>query len=394
MAKREAPCYAACIMFDPTLTEEQEQLVQTARRFAAERLIPNATEWDRKEEFPTAVFEEAWQLGLMNVELPEAYGGIGLHTLDGCLISEELAYGCAAIATSIMCNHLGALPLMIAGNETQKQEWLARLGTKCCFVSYACSEPDAGSDVAGMKTRIVRDGDGWRLTGQKRWITNAGHASFFTGFATMDPAQRHRGITAFVVPADAPGVSTGRKEDKLGQRASDTRDVLFDDVRLSDDEILGKPGQGFAIAMETFDRSRPMIAALAAGIIRRCADESRNYALERKTFGQPIAEHQAIQFLIAEMVMAYEAVRLLWQKAAWEVDHDVKRTSTSAIAKAWGADLAMKSATDAVQVFGGYGYTKEYPVEKLMRDAKLLQIYEGTSQVQRMVIARNFLFRA
>ena len=380
-------------MFDPTLTEEQEQLVQTARRFAAERLVPNATEWDRKEHFPTDVFREAWQLGLMNVELPEAYGGVGLHTVDGCLVSEELAYGCAAIATSIMCNHLGSLPLFIAGSDAQKDQWLNRLGKECCFVSYACSEPDAGSDVAGMKTKITRDGDGWRLSGQKRWITNAGHASFFTGFATMDPAQRHRGITAFVVAADHPGVSTGRKEDKLGQRASDTRDVIFDDVRLSNDQILGQPGQGFGIAMETFDRSRPMIAALAAGIIRRCADESKAYALERKTFGQPIAEHQAVQFMIAEMVMAYETVRLLWLKAAWEVDHGVKRTSTSAIAKAWGADLAMKSATDAVQVFGGYGYTKEYPVEKLMRDAKLLQIYEGTSQVQRMVIARNFLFR-
>jgi len=380
-------------MFDPTLTEEQEQLVQTARRFAADRLIPNATEWDRKEEFPTKVLEEAWELGLMNVELPEAYGGVGLHTFDGCLTSEELAYGDAAVATSIMCNHLGALPLVIAGSEAQKQEWLGRLAKECCFVSYACSEPDAGSDVVAMKTRIVRDGDGWRLTGQKRWITNAGYASFFTGFATMDPAQRHKGITAFVVPADAPGVSIGRKEEKLGQRASDTRDVLFDDVRLSNDHILGRPGEGFSIAMESFDRSRPMIAACAAGIIRRCADESKTYALERKTFGQPIAQHQAIQFMIAEMVMAYEAVRLLWQKAAWEVDNEVKRTSTSAIAKAWGADLAMKSATDAVQVLGGYGYTKEYPVEKLMRDAKLLQIYEGTSQVQRMVIARNFLFR-
>ena len=381
-------------MFDPTLTEEQEQLVQTARRFAADRLIPNATEWDRKEEFPIKVLEEAWELGLMNVELPEAYGGVGLHTFDGCLTSEELAYGDAAVATSIMCNHLGVLPLIIAGNEAQKQEWLTRLAKECCFVSYACSEPDAGSDVAAMKTRIVREGDGWLLNGQKRWITNAGYASFFTGFGTMDPAQRHKAITAFVVPADAPGVSIGRKEEKLGQRASDTRDVLFEDVRLTNDHILGRPGEGFSIAMETFDRSRPMIAACAAGTIRRCADESKAYALERKTFGQPIAQHQAIQFLIAEMVMAYEAVRLLWQKAAWEVDNEVKRTSTSAIAKAWGADLAMKAATDAVQVFGGYGYTKEYAVEKLMRDAKLLQIYEGTSQVQRMVIARNFLFRS
>ncbi len=381
-------------MFDPTLTPEQDLLVDTARRFAAEQLVPNATRWDTEEEFPLPVFKSAWELGLMNVELPEAYGGVGLHTFDGCLVSEELAYGCAAIATSIMCNHLGALPLMIAGTDAQKQEWLGRLGKNLTFVSYACSEPDAGSDVAGMKTRIVRDGDGWRLTGQKRWITNAGHASFFTGFGTMDPAQRHKGITAFIVAADQPGVSTGRKEEKLGQRASDTRDVIFEDVKISNDQILGRPGDGFTIAMETFDRSRPMIAALAAGIIRRCADESKAYALERKTFGQPIAQHQAVQFMIAEMVMAHETVRLLWQKAAWEVDHGVKRTATSAIAKAWGADLAMKSAVDAVQVFGGYGYTKEYPVEKLMRDGKLLQIYEGTSQVQRMVIARNFLFRS
>jgi len=381
-------------MFDPTLTPEQEQLVETARRFAAEKLIPFATEWDIKAEFPLPVFKEAWELGLINVELPDQYGGVGLHTFDGCLVSEELAFGCAAIATSIMCNHLGALPLLIAGSDEQKQRWLGRLGEKLCFVSYACSEPEAGSDVAGMKTRIVRDGDGWRLNGQKRWITNAGHASFFTGFGTMDAALRHKGIVAFVVGADQPGVSTGRKEDKLGQRASDTRDVIFEDVRLGDEQILGRPGEGFGIAMETFDRSRPMIAALAAGIIRRCAEESKTYALERKAFGAPIAQHQGVQFMIAEMVMAYEAVRLLWQKAAWEVDHGVKRTTTSAIAKAWGGDLAMKAATDAVQVFGGYGYTKEYPVEKLMRDAKLLQIYEGTSQIQRVVISRNFLFRS
>ncbi len=381
-------------MFDPTLTPEQDQLVHTARRFVAEKIIPHATAWDTRGEFPLPVFREAWELGLMNVELPAEYGGVGLHTFEGCLVSEELAYGCAAIATSIMCNHLGSLPLLIAGTEEQKRRWLGRLGEQCCFVSYACSEPEAGSDVAGMKTRIVRDGNGWRLNGQKRWITNAGHASFFTGFATMDPTQRHKGITAFVVGADQPGVSTGRKEDKLGQRASDTRDVIFEDVHIPDDQILGQPGEGFGIAMETFDRSRPMIAALAAGIIRRCAEESKAYALERKAFGVPIAQHQGVQFMIAEMVMAYEAVRLLWQKAAWEVDHGVKRTSTSAIAKAWGGDLAMKAATDAVQVFGGYGYTKEYPVEKLMRDAKLLQIYEGTSQVQRIVISRNFLFRS
>jgi acyl-CoA dehydrogenase len=245
-----------------------------------------------------------------------------------------------------------------------------------------------------MQTRLTRDGDHWILNGQKRWITNGGHAGFYTGFGTMDPALRHKGITAFVIPRDLPGVSTGKKENKLGQRASDTSDVLFDDVRLGPEHMLGQPGQGFAIAMETFDKSRPMIAALCAGLIRRCQEESRGYALERKTFGVPIAQHQAVQFMIAEMVMAYEATRLLYLKAAWEVDRGIKRTSTSAIAKALGADWAMKAATDAVQVFGGYGYTKEYPVEKLMRDAKLLQIYEGTSQIQRVVIARNFLMRS
>ena len=381
-------------MFDPTLTESQEALIETARRFAAEKIVPVAGKYDESGEFPKDVFHETWELGLMNVEVPEAYGGLELTTTDGCLIAEELSYGCSAIATSIMANHLGSLPLLIAGTDAQKQEYLFRLTTDFTFCSYACSEPEAGSDVAGMQTRIVRDGDGWVLNGQKRWITNAGHACFYTGFATMDPALRHKGITAFVIPRDLPGVSVGKKENKLGQRASDTCDVLFDGVKLKDENILGQPGNGFAIAMETFDKSRPMIAALCAGLIRRCQEESRAYALERKAFGVPIAQHQAVQFMIAEMVMAYEATRLLYLKAAWEVDHDVKRTSTSAIAKALGADWAMKSAIDAVQVFGGYGYTKEYPVEKLMRDAKLLQIYEGTSQIQRVVIARNFLMRS
>lgn len=381
-------------MFDPTLSEAQEALIDTARRFAAEKIIPVAGEYDESGEFPVDLFKAAWEVGLMNVEVEEEFGGLGLSTTDGCLIAEELAYGCCAIATSIMANHLGSLPLMIAGNQDQKKEYLGRLTNEFSFCAYACSEPEAGSDVAGMQTRIVRDGDNWILNGQKRWITNGGKADFYTGFATTDPALRHKGITAFVIPRDLPGVSTGKKENKLGQRASDTSDVLFDDVKLSPENMLGEPGQGFSIAMETFDKSRPMIAALCAGLIRRSAEESRGYALERKTFGVPIAQHQAVQFMIAEMVMAHEATRMLYLKAAYEVDQGIKRTSTSAIAKALGADWAMKSATDAVQVFGGYGYTKEYPVEKLMRDAKLLQIYEGTSQIQRVVIARNYLMRS
>ncbi|MCH9680142.1 MAG: acyl-CoA dehydrogenase family protein [Deltaproteobacteria bacterium] len=380
-------------MFDPTFTEEQHALVATARKFAAEHIIPVAAEYDEKGEHPDKVFEAAWELGLMNVEVPEAYGGLGLSTLEGCLIAEQLAYGCAGIATSIMCNHLAALPLMIAGTEEQKTKYLGEMTEQYMFASYCCSEPEAGSDVAGMRTRLEKDGDGWVLNGQKRWITNGGHASLYTGFATVDAGLRHKGITGFVLPRDTKGVSVGKKENKMGQRASNTVDVIFEDVRLSADNILGEPGKGFAIAMETFDKSRPMIAACAAGLISRALDESVNYAKERKTFGVPIAQHQAIQFMIAEMAMAYEATQLLYSKAAWEVDNGVRRTNTSAIAKALGADMAMKATTDAVQVFGGYGYTKEYPVEKLMRDAKLLQIYEGTSQIQRMVIAKNILMR-
>lgn len=380
-------------MFDPSYTEEQNALVETARKFAAETIIPVAGEYDEKGEHPEPVFEAAWELGLMNVEIPDDYGGLGLSTLEGCLIAEELAYGCAGMATSIMCNHLASLPLLIAGTEEQKKKYLSWITDEFIFASYCCSEPEAGSDVAGMRSRLTQDGDGWVLNGQKRWITNGGHAAFYTGFATIDPELRHKGITAFVMPRDTPGVSVGKKENKLGQRASNTVDVIFEDVKLTKDNIIGEPGRGFPIAMETFDKSRPMIAAQCAGIIRRCMDESSGYAKERKTFGVPIAQHQAIQFMIAEMAMAYEAIKLLYSKAAWEVDSEIKRTNTSAIAKAMGADLAMKCATDAVQVFGGYGYTKEYPVEKLMRDAKLMQIYEGTSQVQRMVIAKNVLVR-
>lgn len=381
-------------MFDPTYTEEQQALLETARKFTRETIIPVAHEYDEAEKFPLDVFQAAFDLSLVNIELPEAYGGLGLHTLDGCLVAEELAYGCAAIATSIMCNHLGALPLIVAGNDEQKRKFLTPLTEKLEFISYCCSEPEAGSDVAAMKTRLVRDGNGWRLNGQKRWITNGGHAKYYTGFATLDPALGHRGITAFAIERDRPGVSVGKKEKKLGQRASETCDVLFDDVPLTDADILGEPGKGFYIAMEVFDKSRPMIGAQCAGMIRRCMDESARYAKERKTFGKPIAEHQAVQFMIAEMAMAYETVRLLYSKAAWEVDRGIKRTNTSAIAKCMGADLAVRSATDAVQIFGGYGYTREYPVEKIYRDAKLMQIYEGTSQVQRMVIAKNILLRS
>jgi acyl-CoA dehydrogenase len=375
--------------YDLSLTADQKDLVATAREFAKKEVIPDAGRWDHEGHFPREALKLAWETGLMNAEVPEEYGGLGLGCLSHCLLQEEIAYGCTGFNTSLAGNMLGAMPLVIAGTDAQKKKYLSRLIEEPIFAAYCCSEPGAGSDVAGMVTQVEARGDEFVINGQKRWITNGGVASFYTVLATFDREKRHKGIACFVVDADTPGISVGRKEDKLGQRCSNTTDVIFEDVVIPKANLLGRPDQGFKIAMKTFDRSRPWIAAGAAGLIRRALDESRRYALERKTFGVPIAQHQAIQFMIAEMGIAHEATRLLCHKAAWAVDRGELDSVVSAYAKAYGADSAMSVATDAVQVFGGYGYTREYPVEKLMRDAKLLQIYEGTSQIQRMVIARN-----
>ena len=377
--------------FDLSLTEEQQALVQTARDFAKNEIIPVAGHYDASGEFPVAELKRAWDTGLLNVEVPDEYGGLGLGCFEHCLVLEEVAYGCLGFNTSLAANMLGAMPIMIAGSADQKKTYLGRLMSEPVFAAYCCSEPDAGSDVAGMSTKITKHGDDYVINGQKRWITNGGVAHWYTVFGTVDRTQRHAGIACFVVDADTPGVRTGRKEDKLGQRASNTTDVIFEDVKVPKSALVGAEGKGFKIAMKTFDRSRPWIAAGAAGVIRRALHESRDYALERKTFGVPIAQHQAIQFMLAEMAIAYETTSLLCHKAAWCVDRGEINSVVSSYAKAYGADAAMRVTTDAVQIFGGYGYTKEYPVEKLMRDAKLLQIYEGTSQIQRMVIARHLL---
>ena len=376
---------------DLSLTEEQEALAQTARDFTRKEIIPRAGHFDETGEFPKEILKKAWETGLMNVEIPEAYGGLGGSCLDNCLVQEEVSFGCSGINTSMAANSLGATPVLIAGTDAQKKQYLSRLTSELTFCAYCCSEPDAGSDVAGMRTRVTKHGDDYVLNGQKRWITNGGVAGFYTVFATFDPAMKHKGIACFVVDANTPGVKAGRKENKMGQRASNTTDVIFEDAKLPKSALVGPEDGGFKIAMKTFDKSRPWIAATAAGVIRRSLEESRAYALERKTFGVPIAQHQAIQFMLAEMAIAYEATRLLTHKAAWLVDKGDLSSIVSSYAKAYGADAAMRCATDAVQIFGGYGYTKEYPVEKLMRDAKLLQIYEGTSQIQRIVIARNVL---
>ncbi len=375
-------------------SEEQQQLIDTAREFTRKEIVPVAGQLDEEGTFPKDICRKGWETGLMNCEIPEAYGGLGLSCLSHCLVLEEIAYGCTGINTTMAGNMLGAMPIIITGTEDQRKEYFGRLLAEPIFAAYCCSEPDAGSDVAGMKSKYKRVGDDYVITGQKRWITNGGVANFYTVFAREEGTERHKGITCFVLDRDTPGVSVGKKENKMGQRASNTTDVIFEDVKLGKKNIVGGEGQGFKVAMKTFDRSRPWIAAGACGLIRRALDESRKYALERKTFGVPIAQHQAVQFMLAEMAIAYESTRLLGHKAAWSIDNGKLDTIISSYAKAHGADAAMRVATDAVQIFGGYGYTKDYPVEKLMRDTKLLQIYEGTSQIQRMVIAKNLLSEA
>jgi acyl-CoA dehydrogenase len=381
-------------MFDFEPTEEQRALIETARRFARERVIPIAAEYDQKSEFPKHVFDEAHAIGLVNPTLPSEYGGAGLSDVEASLITEELAYGCSGVATSMTANTLGMTPIKLAGSEEQKKKYLGWLASHPIMVSYATSEPSMGSDVAGIQCRATRDGNGgWVLNGTKQWITNATLASFYVIFATEDPALKHKGIAAFIVERSQNGVKPGRHEDKLGQRASDTAAVVLEDVRIPASQVLAPPGEGFKLAMETFNQTRPDIGAISVGIMRRCLDESVNYSRERKSFGVPIAQHQLIQAMIADMKIRVEATSLLVRKAAWNLDRGIRDPMVSSCAKAFGADAAMQSAIDAVQVFGGYGYVKDYPVEKLMRDAKILQIYEGTAQVQRLVIARQLIGR-
>ncbi len=370
------------------LSDEQRALVDVAKRFARERIIPIAAECDRESRFPKEIFVAAHELGLVNMTVPAAYGGAGMGELDNALIAEQLAYACTGIQTSLLANSLALTPIKLGGNEEQKKKYLGMLTAEPLFASYCTTEPSGGSDVAGLKTTFKAHGDEYVLNGEKSWITNASFASFYVVFATSDPSKRHRGIGAFIVDRESPGLRVGKHEDKLGQRASDTAAVHFEEVKVPKANLLAVEGEGFKLAMETFNQTRPDIGAMATGLMQRCLDISVAYAKERKTFGVPISEHQLVQAMLAEMAIGAEATRLLYQKAAWNLDNGVRDPIVSSFAKAFGADKAMQSAIDAVQVFGGNGYVKDYPPEKLMRDAKVLQIYEGTSQIQRLVIAR------
>jgi len=380
-------------MPDFSLSEEQRALQATVRQFTADKITPIAAACDHESRFPLDVYAEAVDLGLVGPVIPEEYGGAGISELENTLVVEELAYGCSGIQTSIGATTLAATPLIVAGTEEQKKEYLGRITNDGVLAAYAITEPGAGSDAAGIECKAVQHGDDWVLTGTKAFITNASYANWFVVFATVDAKQRHKGIMAFVVDADSEGLSVGKKEDKMGQRASDTAEVVLEDVKVPKKNVIAEAGHGFKVAMHTFDRTRPDIAACACGLMRRALDESCKYALERKTFGVPIAQHQMVQVMLAEMAIKYEATQLLTHKAAWMIDSGERSSHVASYSKAFGADAAMQVATDAVQVFGGVGYMRDYPVEKLMRDAKILQIYEGTSQIQRMVIARNVLSR-
>ncbi|MBA2566508.1 MAG: acyl-CoA dehydrogenase family protein [Thermoleophilaceae bacterium] len=378
-------------MVDLTLTDEQKDMREVARDFATREMRPVAWDYDRDATWPQEIVDKAWEIGLMNGHIPEEYGGPGLDILTACVIEEELGWGCSGIGTSLLANGLAATPVLLGGSEEVKKEYLGMLTEGGKLASFCLTEPDAGSDVSGMKTTAVRAGDKYVLNGSKTFITNGSHASWYSVYAKTDRDAGHKGISAFVVPRDADGVSVDKKEDKLGQRASDTATISFSDVEVPAENLLGEENHGFKLAMMTLDRTRPGVSAQAVGIARAAFEFATDYAKERVQFGVPIAMHQAIQFMIADMATKIEASRLLvWQSASL-LDQGKRNTLAASHAKRFAADSAMEVAVDAVQVYGGYGFIKEYPVEKLMRDAKIMQLYEGTSQIQRLVIAREVL---
>lgn len=378
-------------MIDFTLTKEQKELRDRARVFAQEFMLPYAHYYDKTGEFPRPIIKKCWEEGLMNLAIPKEFGGQGLGTLEQCLVVEEMAAGCAGMTTSIYVNSLGAEPILVAGTHEQKEKYLRPLTEDLKFISFACSEPGMGSDVAGIQTRVKREGDHYVLNGSKFWITNAPHADTFTVFASLDPSKRHKALCAFIVDADTTGVKTGRPVEKMGHKASTTSSVMFRDAKVPAENMLGAEGEGFKIAMQTFAMTRPAIAAFATGLARAAMEFARDYTAKREVFGEKLRNFEVIQFKLADMYMKIEAARLMYLKAAWTADFVGDSTIAASAAKAFATDVAMEVASEAVQIHGGYGYIDQYPVEKLFRDAKLYQIYEGTSEVQRLILARHLL---
>ena len=377
-------------MVDFSLTDEQKNLRELAHDFAAKEIRPVAWELDRDGTWPQAIIDKAHEVGLMNTHLPEEYGGAGLNYLDGCIIEEELSWGCSGVQTSLGANGLASAPVMLGGAEDVKREFAEELVAEPKLASFCLTEPDAGSDVSGMRTRAVRQGDTYVLNGSKCFITNGSYADWFVVYAKTDPEAGHRGISAFLVRKDDT-VIVDKKEDKMGQRASNTATITFNETEVDARYLLGEENKGFKLAMMVLDRTRPGVAAMATGIARAAFEFATTYSKERVQFGVPIAMHQAIQFMIADMATKVHLSRLATWNSAVLLDQGKRNTLESSHAKRFAADSAMEVATDAVQVYGGYGFIKDYPVEKLMRDAKIMQLYEGTSQIQRLVIARETL---
>merc|ERR1712098_568112 len=375
-------------------TEEQQQYLDMAEQFTKNEIIPTAAQYDQTGEYPWEILKKAHAAGLMNLHIPQEYGGMGLGTLDGCLITEKMAYGCTGIMTAIEANGLGSMPIMIAGNPEQKKKYLGRLLEEPIMCAYGVTEPGAGSDVSGVKTKPEKKGNEWVINGQKMWITNGGVANYYFVLARTNPDPKcssSKAFTGFIVDADTPGVTPGRKEMNMGQRASDTRGITFEDVVVPKENVLIGEGAGFKVAMGAFDKTRPPVASGATGISQRALDEATKYANERKTFGTAIINHQAVASMLADMAINTEASRLAVLKSAWMSDNGIRDTYYASIAKCLAGDVCNKAATDAVQIFGGNGFNTDYPVEKLMRDAKIYQIYEGTAQIQRIIIAREWM---
>ncbi|HSJ52269.1 MAG TPA: acyl-CoA dehydrogenase family protein [Anaerolineae bacterium] len=376
-------------MIDFSLSEDLQAIRARACKFAQEEILPIAAEYDRKAEVPPGIVQKARAAGLLNVTIPREYGGMSYGALESAMIAEELGAACVGISITILVNGLALTPLMLFGTEAQKQQFLKPVAEEARLAAFCLTEREAGSDAGSIKTTALPDGDDLVINGQKCFVTSGSMASILIVFAQTEPDRGARGVSAMVVPADTPGISVIKVEEKMGQRASNTAELAFENVRVPQANILGKRGRGFGIALETLDFGRSGVAALSVGLARAALEHATNYAKQRQQFGAPIINNQAVAFMLADMAIKVEAARLLTWQAAWSVDQGLKATAKSAMAKCFASDTAMQVTTDAVQIFGGVGYMKDHPVEKLMRDAKLLQIYEGTNQIQRMVIARQ-----
>ncbi len=374
------------------LTEEQQMIKDLAAQIAREKVEPVALEYDESQGFPTEIVEVMAKADLFRVFIPEEYDGLGGGIFEMSLVVEELSKACGGIALAYAASGLGTIPIILFGNEQQKKKYLPRLAAGEILAAFALTEPEAGSDAAGVKTRAIPDGEEYRINGTKQWITNGGEAFIYTVITLTDPTRGPRGASALLVEKGTPGFEFGKKENKMGIRASVTRELVFQDCRVPKSNLLGREGGGFLVAMKTFDQSRPGVAAQAVGIAAGALEKAVTYSQERKQFGKPISSFQGVQFMLADMATQVEAARALTYQAARTIDSGVKDAAKiSAMAKVFASDTAMKVTTDAVQVYGGYGYMKEYPVEKMMRDAKITQIYEGTNQIQREVIALGLI---